>query len=98
MASISSRGVRSAARTGRSSRKIYEIVDRMEKRAKSVGRGHARWPADAGNIAGGLSSIEEKSLGAMVKSGHRPTLQGVLEYTDRVTDQKGLWIKDAHRP
>ena len=47
-----------------------------------------------GNIAGGLSSIEEKSLGAIVKSGHRP-IQGVLEYTDRVDDQKGLWIKDA---
>ena len=47
-----------------------------------------------GNIAGGLSSIEEKSLGAIVKSGHRP-IQGVLEYCDRVDGQKGLWIKDA---
>ena len=47
-----------------------------------------------GNIAGGLSSIEEKSLGAIVKSGHRP-IQGVLEYCDRVDGQKGVWIKDA---
>ena len=47
-----------------------------------------------GNIAGGLSSIEEKSLGAIVKSGHRP-IQGVLEYPEHVTDQKGLWIKDT---
>ena len=47
-----------------------------------------------GNIAGGLSSIEEKSLGAIVKSGTRP-IQGVLEYSDFVTNQKGLWIKDT---
>ena len=40
------------------------------------------------------SSIEEKSLGAIVKSGTRP-IQGVLEYPQHVTDQKGLWIKDT---
>ena len=75
-------------------RKIYEIVDRMEKRAKSVGEDMRGGQPTPGNIAGGLSSIEEKSLGAIVKSGHRP-IQGVLEYTDRVDGQKGLWIKDA---
>ena len=47
-----------------------------------------------GNIEGGLSSIEEKSLGAIMKSGSKP-IQGVLGYTERVTDQKGLWIKDT---
>ena len=47
-----------------------------------------------GNIAGGLSSIEEKSLGAIVKSGTRP-IQGVLNYPERVTNHKGLWIKDT---
>lgn len=75
-------------------RKIYEIVDRMEKRAKAIGEDMRGGQPTPGNIAGGLSSIEEKSLGAIVKSGHRP-IQGVLEYTDRITDQKGLWIKDA---
>ena len=47
-----------------------------------------------GNIAGGLSSIEEKSLGAIVKSGTRP-IRGVLDYTEHITNQKGLWIKDT---
>ena len=75
-------------------KKIYEIVDKMEKRAKAIGEDMRGGQPTPGNIAGGLSSIEEKSLGAIVKSGHRP-IQGVLEYTDRVTDQKGLWIKDA---
>ena len=75
-------------------KKIYEIVERMENRAKAIGEDMRGGQPTPGNIAGGLSSIEEKSLGAIVKSGHRP-IQGVLEYTDRVTDQKGLWIKDT---
>ena len=66
----------------------------MEKRAKSIGEDMRGGQPTPGNIAGGLSSIEEKSLGAIVKSGHRP-IQGVLEYCDRVDGQKGLWIKDA---
>ena len=75
-------------------KKIYEIVERMEIRAKAIGEDMRGGQPTPGNIAGGLSSIEEKSLGAIVKSGHRP-IQGVLEYTDRITDQKGLWIKDT---
>ena len=75
-------------------KKIYEIVERMENRAKAIAEDMRGGQPTPGNIAGGLSSIEEKSLGAIVKSGHRP-IQGVLEYTDRITDQKGLWIKDT---
>ena len=74
--------------------KIYQIVDEMEKRAMSVGEDMRGGQPTPGNIAGGLSSIEEKSLGAIVKSGHRP-IQNMLEYCDKVTDHKGLWIKDA---
>lgn len=73
---------------------IYRIVDQMEARAKAVGCDMRKGQPTPGNIAGGLSSIEEKSLGAIVKSGTRP-IQGVLAYTDRVTTQKGLWIKDT---
>lgn len=74
--------------------RIYDIVERMESRAKAIGEDMRGGQPTPGNIAGGLSSIEEKSLGAIVKSGHRP-IQGVLEYPDMVTTQKGLWIKDA---
>lgn len=74
--------------------KIYEIVNAMETRAKSVGCDMRRGQPTPGNIAGGLSSIEEKSLGAIVKSGTRP-IQGVLDYPEHVTTQKGLWIKDT---
>ena len=75
-------------------RKIYEIVDAMEKRAMALGEDMRGGQPTPGNIAGGLSSIEEKSLGAIVKSGHRP-IQGVLEYPQFVTTEKGLWIKDT---
>ena len=74
--------------------RIYDIVSAMEERAKSVGCDMRRGQPTPGNIAGGLSSIEEKSLGAIVKSGSRP-IQGVLEYPQRITDEKGLWIKDT---
>lgn len=73
---------------------IYRIVDRMEARARSLGCDMRRGQPTPGNIEGGLSSIEEKSLGAIVKSGTRP-IQGVLEYPERIGDRKGLWIKDT---
>lgn len=74
--------------------KILDIVDRMEKRARSLGCDMRKGQPTPGNIAGGLSSIEEKSLGAIVKSGTCP-IQGVLEYPERIGERKGLWIKDT---
>ena len=74
--------------------RIGEIVDRMEKRAQSLGCDMRKGQPTPGNIEGGLSSIEEKSLGAIVKSGSRP-IQGVLEYSDRIGNRRGLWIKDS---
>jgi len=85
------------ARRGRTpevGKKILDIVDKMEERARSLGCDMRKGQPTPGNIAGGLSSIEEKSLGAIVKSGTRP-IEGVLEYSQMVTDQKGLWIKDS---
>lgn len=74
--------------------KIFEIVEKMENRAKAIGCDMRKGQPTPGNIAGGLSSIEEKTLGAIVKSGTRP-IQGVLDYPEYVTNQKGLWIKDT---
>lgn len=75
-------------------KEIFRIVDEMEKRAMSIGCDMRKGQPTPGNIAGGLSSIEEKSLGAIVKSGTRP-IQGVLAYPQHITNQKGLWIKDT---
>ena len=74
--------------------RIFEIVANMEARAESLGCDMRKGQPTPGNIAGGLTTIEEKSLGAIMKSGSRP-IQGVLNYTDMITDQKGLWIKDT---
>ena len=74
--------------------KIFKIVNDMETRAKAIGCDMRKGQPTPGNIAGGLSSIEEKTLGAIVKSGTRP-IQGVLDYPEYVTNQKGLWIKDT---
>ncbi|MPM93390.1 (2R)-sulfolactate sulfo-lyase subunit beta [bioreactor metagenome] len=82
------------ARTKQVGEKIFEIVNRMEERANAVGCDMRKGQPTPGNIEGGLSSIEEKSLGAIMKSGTRP-IEGVLEYTDRIDGQKGLWIKDT---
>ena len=74
--------------------KIFESVEKMENRAKAIGCDMRKGQPTPGNIAGGLSRIEEKTLGAIVKSGTRP-IQGVLDYPEYVTNQKGLWIKDT---
>lgn len=45
------------------------------------------------NVAAGLSSIEEKSLGNIAKSGHRP-IEGLLAYAE-APPGPGLWAMDA---
>jgi altronate dehydratase large subunit len=45
------------------------------------------------NIAAGLSTIEEKSLGNIAKSGSRP-IEGVLDYGE-APPHPGLWTMDA---
>ena len=46
-----------------------------------------------GNFAGGLSTIEEKSMGAVVKSGSRP-IQGVIKVSCP-PPHPGLWLLDS---
>lgn len=72
---------------------IQRIVDEMEMRAKSLGVDMREGQPTPGNIKGGLTTIEEKSLGAINKSGTKP-IQGVLEYWE-TPPYPGLWIKDT---
>ncbi len=72
---------------------IYKIVKEMEEIAKASGVDMRKGQPTPGNIKGGLSSIEEKSLGAIVKSGTRD-IEGVIYYNDR-PEGKGLWIKHS---
>jgi altronate dehydratase large subunit len=45
------------------------------------------------NIAAGISTIEEKSLGAIYKAGHHP-IQGVLDFAER-PKRPGLYFVDS---
>ena len=47
-----------------------------------------------GNIAGGLSTIEEKALGNIQKTGTRPVV-GVLKPAERPTGEPGLYFMDT---
>ena len=73
--------------------KLLKIVDNMEKRARASGGDMRGGNPSPGNIAGGLTTIEEKSLGAIVKGGTRP-IQDVYNYGERVQG-KGLFIVDS---
>jgi altronate dehydratase large subunit len=72
---------------------ILEAVRGREKLALDAGvdlLGHNPGPT---NIAAGLSTIEEKSLGNIAKSGSRP-IQSVLAYA-QAPDTPGLHLMDA---
>lgn len=73
--------------------KVLEAANNTERRIMEMGvdlRGSEPTPA---NIAGGLTTIEEKSLGAIIKAGSAP-LQGVLKYGERPSG-KGLYFMDG---
>ena len=74
-------------------RKILTLVERMENRAKAVGVDMRGGQPTPGNIAGGLTTIEEKSLGAIAKVGSA-VVQDVYEY-GRPPRVKGLAIMDS---
>lgn len=63
--------------------------DKMLDYCKSV----RQYSISPGNFAGGLTTIEEKSMGALVKSGSRP-IQGVTKVAVPPT-KPGLWLLDS---
>jgi len=81
------------AATPQVANKIMDIVARMERRATAMGFDMRGGQPTGGNIAGGLTTIEEKSLGAIAKGGTK-TIKGVYEYGER-PQGKGLFIVDS---
>ena len=73
--------------------KILDLVKRMENRVKATGVDMRGGQPTPGNIAGGLTTIEEKSLGAIAKAG-RAIVQEVYEYGE-TPKVKGLVIMDS---
>ena len=75
-------------------RRLLAMVDELEARVIQSGSDMRGGNPSAGNIAAGLTTIEEKSLGAIVKAGSSP-LRGVFEYGECPQDAGGLFFVDS---
>lgn len=74
--------------------RIYDIVHRYEDALKLVGEDPRLGNPSPGNKAGGLTTLEEKSLGCIHKGGHRP-VEEVYDYGKQMEAGKGLVIMDT---
>jgi altronate dehydratase large subunit len=72
---------------------LYSVVNRFEKEIQKMGEDMRGGNPSPGNIAGGLSTIEEKSLGCISKAG-TSSIVGVTEYAEPI-HQKGLIFMDS---
>lgn len=64
-----------------------KLVTYISKEAKEVCRCSPDWAGaqpNYGNIRGGISTIEEKSVGAVLKTGYRSKIIDVLDYGERI--------------
>ena len=73
--------------------KLLGIVKETELRARQLHVDLRDGQPTPGNIAGGISSIEEKSLGCIYKAGHS-TIQDILAYGE-APQGKGLYVMDT---
>ena len=74
-------------------KRLLEMVNEVEEAARATGEDIRTINPLPSNIEAGLSTIEEKSLGAIQKTGISP-IQGVLEYAER-PNKKGLHFMDG---
>lgn len=74
-------------------RAVLEAAARREAMAVAAGVDLLGTNPSTTNIAAGLSTIEEKSLGAVAKAGSRP-IRGLLAYGE-APPGPGLWLMDA---
>ncbi len=81
------------AATPATGRAIVEAVAQRERWAAASGEDLTGNNPGAENIRGGLSSIEEKSLGAIAKGGSRP-VQGVVPHAAPLPGP-GLWVMEG---
>jgi len=83
------------ARTPEVARRIYQIVDAYRDEIRTrFNRNVNDGNPSPGNIAGGITTLIEKSLGTIKKAGKHP-IEGVLEFAEDVFGKKGVWIMDT---
>ncbi len=73
---------------------LIQIITRVEAEARALGLDIRGTQPSPGNIRGGLTTIEEKSLGATHKGGERARLEDVVGYAAPIR-QKGLTVMDT---
>lgn len=76
------------------SARLIQIITRVEAEASALGLDIRGTQPSPGNIRGGLTTIEEKSLGATHKGGERAPLEDVVAYAAPIT-RKGLTVMDT---
>ena len=74
--------------------KLLNLVETLEKRVQQSGGDMRGGNPSEGNIRAGLTTIEEKSLGAIVKSGSTP-LRDVFLYGECPPPESGLYFVDS---
>ena len=74
--------------------RIYEITSRFEAHFLAVGEDVRQGNPSPGNKAGGITTLEEKSLGCIHKGGHSP-INAVYDYAKQVESKQGLVIMDT---
>jgi altronate dehydratase large subunit len=75
-------------------RKLLRVINRVESEAMALGLDIRGTQPSPGNIRGGLTTIEEKSLGATHKGGEHTPLVDVVSYSAPIT-KKGLTVMDT---
>ena len=71
--------------------RCYQVIKICEDTAKKMGVDMRGGQPTPGNMEGGLSTIEEKSLGCIYKAG-RHSLQDVIDYAEPVTKKGLIWM------
>jgi len=82
------------ATTPAAATRLLRVVNRVEAEAMALGLDIRGTQPSPGNIRGGLTTIEEKSLGATHKAGERTRLVDVVSYAAPVS-KPGLTVMDT---
>lgn len=73
--------------------RLINVVTACEERAKAQGQDIRGSQPTPGNIQGGITTIEEKSLGCIYKAGNAQ-VQGILDYAE-IPGGRGLYVMDT---
>jgi altronate dehydratase large subunit len=73
--------------------KLLDTIERQKQQAKRLLGPFAGTAVSPGNVAGGLTTLAEKSLGCVMKAGTTP-IQEVIEYA-AAPSKKGLVVMDT---